>query len=246
MNYPEKKSQIKRDLYEYNWLIYGQPKVGKTTFAAEFNDPLFICTENRHKHLNIYKMPAEGCYSDWSQLKDIFRKIIQDTKSGKFKWKTVVIDTIDNAYKFCREYTNKKLNISHESEAAWGKGYEEIKTEFFRVFSALTSLDIGIVFISHSKEKFLKDEVVELTKTTPSLDDKGQAVINPLVDIIGYIGFNPDKEKREQRLLYLQGTKTLDAGCATDVVMPAKIDLNYEAILKQFNKKEIKKEIKNA
>lgn len=37
--------------------------------------------------------------------------------------KTVVIDTIDNAYKFCTDYIVKKYKIEHELDLGYGKGY---------------------------------------------------------------------------------------------------------------------------
>ena len=38
-------------------------------------------------------------------------------------FKTIIIDTIDNAYKFCTDYVLKKFKIEHESDLGFGKGY---------------------------------------------------------------------------------------------------------------------------
>jgi hypothetical protein len=237
---PDKKSEIKTEIYQYHWLIYGHPKVGKTTFAAEFNNPLFICTEDRHKHLKIFKTPEEGAITSWREFKDTLNNIDSELKNGTFKWKTVVIDTIDNAYKFCREYTNKKMGIEHESDIGFGKGWEAIKTEFFSTFSTLTSKGERMIFISHAQERTLNDKVVEYHKIMPSLETTGRKVILKLVDIIGYVGFSSDSDKKDKRVLYLQGTETLEAGCATSQQMPAVMDLNYKVIEEEFKKRSIK------
>ena len=68
---PEKKSEVKKEMWEYHWLVYGQPKVGKTTFVSEFNNPIFICTEDRHKHLSLFKVPQEGAIKSWVEIIDV-------------------------------------------------------------------------------------------------------------------------------------------------------------------------------
>lgn len=231
---PKEKSEVKKELWEYHWLIYGQPKVGKTTFLADFNDPLFICTEDRHKHLNIYKIPSEGAIKSWKEIKEALGKIKTAIHAGEFKWKTIVIDTIDNAYKFCASHVLEEAGHKHESDMEWGKGYALIKEEFFKVFSHLCSLGVAVVFISHSEDKSVKTRSMEINKTVPSLSATGKKVLMPLVDIIGYIGF--DHEEINKRVLYLQGNESLEAGCATNVSMPAVLPLDFKLIEKEFKK----------
>jgi len=47
--------------------------------------------------------------------------------------KTIVLDTVDNAYKMCSDYVCKKFKIEHESDLGYGKGYALINNEFQRV-----------------------------------------------------------------------------------------------------------------
>tara|TARA_R100000963_G_C4635461_1_gene99696 strand:+ start:423 stop:1175 length:753 start_codon:yes stop_codon:yes gene_type:complete len=233
---PSIKSEVKKELWQYNWIIYGQPKVGKTTFLADFNNPLFICTEDRHKHLSIFKVPEKGALKSWVEIKEALTVVRKSIEKGDFKFKTIVVDTIDNAYKFCTDYICAKHNIEHEGDLGFGKGYGFIRNEFFNVFSYLCSLGVAVVFISHAEDKTLNDKVVEYVKKMPTLPNTGKKVLGPLVDIIGYIGFNPEKEKRDQRLLYLQGSETLEAGCATGVVMPAVMPLDFKLIEAEWKK----------
>ena len=231
---PEKKSEVKKEMWEYHWLVYGQPKVGKTTFVSEFNNPIFICTEDRHKHLSLFKVPQEGAIKSWVEIIDVLIALKQSIQSGSFKHKTIVIDTVDNAYKFCVEYVLSKHNVAHESDMEWGKGYSFIRDEFFKVFSHLCSLGIAVVFIAHAEDKTVKTRALEITKTMPSLPNIGRKVLLPLVDIIGYIGF--DHKDESKRMLYLQGNESLEAGCATNVTMPKVMPLDFKTIEKEFKK----------
>lgn len=239
---PTSKSSIKTELWEYHWLIYGPPKVGKTTFVSQFNDPLFICTENRHKHLQVYKIPQEGAISNWQGILDAFKNIKNEVDAGKFKWKTIVIDTIDNAWRYCREYSNAKLGIEHESEASFGKGWEACKTEFFRVMSKITSLGIAVIFISHSKDKVKITRMGEETRFAPSLDEKAKEIILPLIDILGAVVFKETDGNKDSRVLVLQGSEYIEAGCPTPKLMPAQVALDYKELEKIFKKnQEVKK-----
>lgn len=235
---PSTKSPIVKELANYHWLIYGSPKIGKTTFASQFNNPLFICTEDRHKALSIYKLPERGAINSWQELKDIFNSIDLEIKNGTFKFKTIVIDTVDNAYKFCREYTNKKMGVEHESDIGFGKGWQAIKQEFFKVFSTLTSLGVAVIFISHAEEKPMNDKVMEYMKLTPSLETTGKKVIWPLVDIIACVKYSTDKDKADERVLVLKGSETVEAGCSIpqNSSIPAVMPLDYNAIQKEFEK----------
>ena len=71
---------------------------------------------------------------------------------GGHPFKTIIIDTIDNAYKFCTDYVLKKAGKEHESDLAYGKGYAIVNNEFQRVLTKLAFLPYGLFLISHAKE----------------------------------------------------------------------------------------------
>lgn len=39
-------------------IIFGPEGIGKSTFASQFPDPLFVDTEGSTKHLDVARMPA--------------------------------------------------------------------------------------------------------------------------------------------------------------------------------------------
>ncbi len=67
-------------------------------------------------------------------------------------FRTIIIDTIDNAYKFCTDHIVKKYKIEHESDLGYGKGYALVNNEFQRVLTKLAFLPYGLFLISHAKE----------------------------------------------------------------------------------------------
>lgn len=241
---PQTKSKIKNKPWEYHWLIYGQPKIGKSTFVSQFNDPLFLATEDRLGGLNVYKMPAEGAIKTWAEFCLICNEIKDAITKNNFKWNTIVIDTVDNLIQLCSNHVCRKNGISHQSDLEYGKGYAFVTNEFFRVINHLSNLGKSIVFIAHSEEKTVKTRTSEITKITPSVGagKLGKNII-AMVDIVAYVGF--DKEDIEKRVVYLRGNECLEAGDTTGKLDPI-MSFNYSEINKKFSKiekenKEIRK-----
>ena len=75
-------------------VIYGPEGIGKSTFASQFPNPLFIDTEGSTKNLDVARMDKP---TSWTMLKSQLEYI----KSNPTVCKTVVIDTIDWAEQLC-------------------------------------------------------------------------------------------------------------------------------------------------
>ena len=232
MKFPEEKTKQKRELWQYSWLIYGPPKIGKSTFVSQFNDPLFIATEDRLRHINAYKIPETGSIKSWDEFLQICNEINKRVEAGSFKWKTVVIDTVDNLFSYCSDFVCKREGISDPSDMEWGKGFRAVKNEFFRVISKLNGYDFVLVFISHSADKEIKTRNLNITKTMPSLEKVGRSVVMPMVDIIGHVEL--DIEDSSKKLIRLQGDETIEAGSAADVEFPTHLPLDYKALENHF------------
>ena len=55
-------------------VIYGPEGIGKTTFAAQFPDPVFIDTEGSTYHMNVKRTEKP---QSWQQLMDQVQQIAQ-------------------------------------------------------------------------------------------------------------------------------------------------------------------------
>ncbi len=59
---------------------------------------------------------------------------------GDHNFKTLVIDTVDNAFKMCSDYVCAKHGIEYEGDMGHGKGWALVKNEWHRVLTRLASL----------------------------------------------------------------------------------------------------------
>lgn len=221
MKLPQAKSKPVSDIRDYTFLIYGQPKAGKTTFCSNFEGALFIATEPGHKFQEIYKLDPQS----WMDI----RQIVKNLLTTKHDFKTVVIDTADNAYKMCADYIKKQNNIKHESDLGFGKGYALIKDEFMSVINALAQKGFGIVFISHAQTREVEENGIKRAYTDTTMGGSASKVISGLCDFIFYAYIDNDGN----RLIKTKGSPNINAGDRSGK-LPETIALDYETIVKEL------------
>lgn len=207
---PKKKTEPSFDIHAYNWLIYGQPGIGKSSFAAQFDEALFIPTEPGLEALSVFKATDKECITSWADFIDICKEIQIAKEAGGFNFKVVVIDIIDNLYQFCQDHVcgMQSPPIKHPSDLAYGKGFNLVNTEFKRVINKLSSLT-KLVFVSHAMDRDIETRTMKITKTMPTMAGQGGNFINGFVGIIGYISTDPSDESK--RIIHFRGHEALVA-----------------------------------
>jgi hypothetical protein len=227
---PTEKSRPTIDLSKQTILVYGAPKIGKSSFASRFPEALFFECEPGLSQLEVFKLPT---YT-W----DDFLSACKLVASGEHRFKTIVIDTADNAFKFCSEYVCGKHNIEYEGDMGHGKGWALVKNEWHRVLTRLASLPYGLVLISHAQDKTIETRTGEYTKTQPSLPDRARNVVLGLVDMILYCDAVPRKDAAGnvtvERVMRTKPHPTYEAGDRTGR-LPDILPLEYDAFVKSFS-----------
>ena len=228
---PTKKTQSKHNLIDFTMLISGASKIGKSTLCAEVPGALFLATEPGLNALDVYQTPINS-YPD-------FLAACKEIAKGKHTFKTIIVDTIDNLYRFISEDICKKQNITHESDLGYGKGWSMVNSEFQRILTRLAHLPYGLILISHSQEIAIETRTGNRTKIVPSLPDKPRKILTSLVDFIFYCDIevtkNENGESQFRRVLRTKPTHEYEAGDRTGR-LPETIELNYQALSSAFKK----------
>lgn len=160
-------------------VIYGPEGIGKSTFAAQFPEPLFIDTEGSTKNMDIARMDKP---SSWTMLKNQ----IAFVKQNPTVCKTLVIDTIDWAEKLCVEDICALHNKSGIEDFGYGNGYVYEMEAFGRFLNSLEELvdtGVNVVLTAHAQlRKFSQpDEFGEYDRWELKLGKKTGSLISPLV-----------------------------------------------------------------
>ncbi len=224
---PTQKTPVKNDLASQTILIYGQPGIGKSTIASKFNNALFLATEAGLNNLEVYQYPIRT----WED----FLAACKEIAAGKHEFKTIVIDTIDNLHKACREYVAKKNGFAHESDMPFSKGWDLVKSEFLRALTKLSLLPYGLVMISHAEYSEIKTRTATINKAVPTLQKNARNIILGMCDIILYCE-NVLTEDGEKRIIRSSPAENWEGKDRTGR-LPAVLPLDYTAFHNAFTGK---------
>lgn len=241
MALPTKKSLPKSQMEEFTILLYGSPKIGKTTFCSQFDKPLFILTEAGTNSLSVFEMPVVS----WLEFKSAMKDIADAMKAGTFDYKTVVIDTFDNLCMYCTDHVMKENGVTHPSELAFGKGYDLCKNEMRKALNYLSMLPTGLVMTSHERVEVVKTRTSELNKAMPSASGTYRKLVLGMSDLILYAHTVQviDKETRlprEVRVLETKASENWEAGDRTGL-LPASLEFGYSVFKKSWDENISKK-----
>jgi AAA domain len=225
---PTTKTQPKPALADLTVLVYGPTKIGKSTLCSNAEGAVFLATEPGLNALDVFQVPVQS----WEDLLSACAEIGE----GKHAFKTVVIDTIDNAFKFCTDYILKKHNIEHESDLGYGKGYALINNEFQRVLTKLAFLPYGLFLISHAKEIEIETRTGKYTRIVPTLPDKARKIVLGMVDMVLFCDLELTTEDGVQgvrRVIRTKPSLYYEAGDRTGR-LPETIDLDFRKFLEAY------------
>lgn len=203
-------------------VVYGPEGIGKSTFAAQFPEPLFIDTEGSTDNMDVSRLDKPSSYT-------MLKNEIAWVKANPTVCKTLVIDTIDWAESLviadvCAQHSKKGIE-----DFGWGNGYTYTKEEMGRLLNQLgelVDLGINVVLTAHAQmRKFEQpDEMGSYDRWELKLGKKTSSQTAPLVkewaDMVLFANYKTvvmtaDNGKKKatggQRVLYTQHHPAWDA-----------------------------------
>ena len=205
--------------------------VHNSSWCSQADSALFLATEPGLNALDVYQAPIQS----WDELLAACGEIAE----GKHSFKTVIIDTIDNAYRMCAEHVCAKFKIEHESDLGYGKGWALINNEFHRVLTKLAFLPYGLFLVSHSVEREIETRTGKYTRIVPTLPDKARKIVLGMVDLILYCDLEAvtdDEGKTSyRRVMRTKPSPHYEAGDRTGR-LPETIDLDFSTFTEAFNR----------
>jgi hypothetical protein len=213
---PSAKTPVNIDPLRKKTILWGQPKIGKSTLVSQLDDNvLFLATEPGLDALEVFKVDI----TSWKQFRAICAEIAEKVKAGEFEHPVIAVDTVDALVGLCAEDVLDGLSggsrnrFVHASDFDYGKGWSAIEQEFKLRVAKLCNLGVGVVFLSHLKEGSVKKaNGAEVTKLGPDIGQKG--IRKWLLGFVDYI-FMADivaTADGEQRVLRTQPTENVEAG----------------------------------
>lgn len=129
--------------------LYGAPGTGKSVMALQFPNPFFITTDGNYEFLKVFGAKEEDhkqCWS-WKEIRTIIQELYTTNKYDKYQ--TIVLDLVEDAWKWCEDEWLKKNNIDHPSDMGYGKAYDVPRNKFFIEIGKLLGVPKNIILLSH-------------------------------------------------------------------------------------------------
>lgn len=167
-------------------VVYGPEGIGKTTFAAQFPDPLFIDTEGGTETYDVARLPAP---QSWTALMGTLRDVAAERPCG-----TLVLDTADWAEKLLSAELCAKHKWESMEVLGFGKCWTYSMEEFGRMLDALSDVrDAGmnVVVTAHAMvSKFeLPNEAASYDRWTMKMYKKNAALLKEWADALLFINY---------------------------------------------------------
>tara|TARA_R110002096_G_scaffold288088_3_gene481776 strand:+ start:141 stop:848 length:708 start_codon:yes stop_codon:yes gene_type:complete len=181
-------------------IVYGPPKVGKTTALAGLDDCLIIDLEEGSDMVNALKIKVNSL----EELAAVGKEIIKQGKPYKY----IAIDTITKLESWCeaegkRMYQQTPMGKNYDQNNAGlsvlalpnGAGYLYLRKAFEKWFSRLGGLADHIIFVGHLKDKMIDKKGKEVRSEDLDLTGKLRSISCANADAIGYIYREDDVTK---------------------------------------------------
>lgn len=168
-------------------VVYGPEGIGKSTFASQFPDPLFIDTEGSTSNMDVARLDPPSSFT-------MLMEEICYVKLHPEVCRTLVLDTADWAEQLCiAEFCSKK-QISGIEDIGYGKGYVYIAEEFGRMLNLLEEVKkqgINIVVTAHAQmRKFEQpDEMGSYDRWELKLQKKDAPLLKEWADMVLFVNY---------------------------------------------------------
>lgn len=241
MSYPITKGKTAKAL---KFVVYGPEGVGKTTFASQFPDPVFIDTEKSTIHMDVARFPAP---TSWKMLIEEVQQVRDDPTCCK----TLVIDTIDWAERLAQQHIITKMDVDGIEAIGYGKGHVYVKEEMGKLLdllSEVTDKGVNVVLLGHCAiNRFTKpDEMGEYDryelKLTNTKNVKVTSLVKEWADDLFFANYKSsvvtdqktDKKYLvgNERVMYTEHQASYDAKNRHG--MPSELPFKFESIAKLF------------
>ena len=162
-------------------LTYGTSGVGKTTFAADMPNPVFIQTEDGAGSLTLQAFPLAKSYDD---VMSAITALCE-----KHDYKTVVIDSLDHLEPLIWKKVCEDNSVKSIEQLTYGKGYVMALDLWRDLLSGLRhlrdSVGMNVMLIAHHQiRKHADPELEQIDRYEIKLHAKASALVQESCDLV--------------------------------------------------------------
>ena len=226
---PKKKVKASRKSPK-NMIIYGAPKIGKTTVLAQLDDCLIIDLEDGSDMLDALKIKAHSL----QDLAKIGKAIMLDGRPYKY----VAIDTVSKLEEWCEDeakkiYMKTPMGKNFEEKNPGmsilslpnGGGYLYLRMAYKKWIDRLGMLADHVILVGHLKDKMLEKKGKEVAVKDLDLTGKIKQITCANSDAVGYI-----YRENDETMISFDSLGDITAGSRCDHLKGKTMPLDWSKI----------------
>ena len=180
-------------------LLFGPPKVGKTTVLTNLPKCMVIDTEEG-SHL------LEGYFQEVNSKEELM-EFYKSAEEGH-DYKYFALDTIDKIVEWSEKAVCKEFLVESIADLPYGKGFGEVRTRVMNNVKKLLTLAPHVIIVGHRKIASAIDNSMAIEPESLDISGKLKNMIMAYADAIGYM-FRDDED---QLMVSFKGGQALEAG----------------------------------
>tara|TARA_R110002020_G_scaffold35397_4_gene106803 strand:+ start:472 stop:1200 length:729 start_codon:yes stop_codon:yes gene_type:complete len=213
-----------------NMIIYGSPKIGKTTALSQLDNCLIIDLEAGSDMVDALKIKVNNL----KELADVGREIIKQGRPYKY----IAIDTISKLEEWCEEegkkiYMKTPMGKNFETKNPGmsilslpnGGGYLYLRLAYKKWIDRLNLLADHVILVAHLKDKMLEKKGKEVSVKDLDLTGKIKQITCTNSDAIGYV-----YRDGEETMISFDSLEEIAAGTRCDHLKGATMPLAWDKI----------------
>ena len=217
--------KVKRKVVSTNpsvLLLYGAPKVGKTTMLSQLDDCLIIDTERGSRMI-------EGYISEVNTRDELIETLLELKENKDVKYKYVALDTIDKIAEWAEKRVCEEEGVRAIGDLAFGKGYGMVRDKVTQTIEAFKEVTEHLIIIGHRKVAYaVTDGSTIVVPESIDLTGKLKNVIMSGADAIGYVYRNED-----ELMVSFKANDAIEAGSRCPHLKGQEVKFEWKNIYKE-------------
>lgn len=170
------------------FLLYGPPKIGKSTILSLLPNNLILDLEQGTEFLECLRLPVK----DLAELTQACTMIVNQGKPYRY----TTTDTIDVVEEWCEKHATDTYKASTQGKSFTGKsvlnlpnggGYLWLRQSFKIFINKLAQNSRNVIFVGHIRDKMIESAGKEISAKDLDLTGKIKSIMCSMCDAIGYL-----------------------------------------------------------
>lgn len=201
-------------------LLYGPPKVGKTTMLSKLDNCLIIDTESGSGMI-------EGYIHRVSNRKELIN-LVKEAKDGH-EYKYFAIDTIDKVVDWAEKAVCQEYEVPSIADLSFGKGYALVREKVMNTIHNLKGCVDHLIVIGHRKvARAIVDGKAIVEPESLDITGKLKNMIMSDCDAIGYVHREEDK-----LMVSFKANEAIEAGSRCNHLKGQIVEFDWKNIYKK-------------